>query len=176
MYIIYKFDLFITRLSSLFRLRHTSSTLFFSLLLFFCFSFLLVRFFSSSLRFPPSPLPSLPLLLHFHHNHPFTMDVLTQYSQTLETKIEQFTTPLKPYIPILARFLLIVTFLEDALRIMLQWSDQLWYLEQHRGFPTGLSHLFLFVNVVVMSVASTMAVLRFRTGKMEKKTGKEKRG
>jgi hypothetical protein len=96
------------------------------------------------------------------------MDNLRTFSLALETRIESFATPLKPYIPILARFLLIVTFLEDALRIVLQWTDQLWYLEQHRGFPTGLSHIFLLVNVVVMCIASGMAVLRIRTGKHEK--------
>lgn len=32
---------------------------------------------------------------------------------------------------------------------MTQWSDQLYYLQKVRGFPWGLSHIFLLVNVIV---------------------------
>lgn len=32
----------------------------------------------------------------------------------------------------IGRFLIVVTFLEDALRIMTQWSDQLIYLKDYR--------------------------------------------
>jgi len=30
----------------------------------------------------------------------------------------------------MAKFLIVVTFLEDALRIITQWGDQLWYLQK----------------------------------------------
>lgn len=33
--------------------------------------------------------------------------------------------------------------------IMTQWSDQLFYLERHRRFPWGISHIFLILNVAV---------------------------
>jgi hypothetical protein len=36
------------------------------------------------------------------------------------------------YLPAVGRFLIVVTFLEDALRIMTQWSDQLTYLHDFR--------------------------------------------
>ena len=36
------------------------------------------------------------------------------------------------YLPAIGRFLIIVTFLEDALRIITQWSDQLVYLREYR--------------------------------------------
>jgi hypothetical protein len=36
------------------------------------------------------------------------------------------------YIPAIGRFLIVVTFLEDALRIITQWSDQLTYLHDYR--------------------------------------------
>jgi len=54
----------------------------------------------------------------------------------------------------MARFLIVVTFLEDAIRIITQWNDQIWYLQRHRRFPWGLSHLFLFVNVITMTACS----------------------
>lgn len=34
--------------------------------------------------------------------------------------------------PAIGRFLIVVTFLEDALRIITQWSDQLLYLHDYR--------------------------------------------
>ena len=40
--------------------------------------------------------------------------------------------PIKPYLPAIGRFLIVVTFLEDALRIITQWSDQLEYLHAYR--------------------------------------------
>lgn len=36
------------------------------------------------------------------------------------------------YLPAIGRFLIVVTFLEDALRILTQWNDQLVYLHDFR--------------------------------------------
>lgn len=36
------------------------------------------------------------------------------------------------YLPAIGRFLIVVTFLEDALRIITQWGDQLLYLRDYR--------------------------------------------
>lgn len=71
------------------------------------------------------------------------------FSSSMEDIIDKVGQPVKPYIPIIARFLIVATFLEDALRIVTQWSAQVDFMESRRGFPTGLSHLFLFLNVVV---------------------------
>lgn len=110
-----------------------------------------------------------------------------EISSKAEDYIETYTQPVRPWVPAMARFLIVVTFLEgerwlrtarkqvsgliriDALRIMTQWSDQIWYLQRsalqsfetsaeltpgrHRKFPWGLSHLFLFINVVVSLLA-----------------------
>ncbi|KAJ3343901.1 hypothetical protein HDU93_005184 [Gonapodya sp. JEL0774] len=70
---------------------------------------------------------------------------------------------MKPYLPAIARFLLVVTFLEDSVRISWQWTDQRQYLERHRGFYWGFSHLFLAVNVLTMVSCSVLAVLKRRT-------------
>ena len=73
-----------------------------------------------------------------------------------------------------------VTFLEDALRIITQWSDQLIYLHDYRHsmlslssdirvllltelfttVPTGLTHLFLIINVIAMTACSFMIIVR----------------
>jgi hypothetical protein len=44
------------------------------------------------------------------------------------------------YLPAIGRFLIVVTFLEDALRIITQWSDQLLYLHDYRH---SMAHLDL---------------------------------
>ena len=39
---------------------------------------------------------------------------------------------LSRYLPVIGRFLIVVTFIEDSLRILTQWSDQLVYLRDFR--------------------------------------------
>lgn len=77
------------------------------------------------------------------------LDTVREYTSKVEDLIDQYTQPIKPHLPALGRFLIVVTFLEDALRIMTQWSDQKYYLQRHRGFPWGISHIFLLGNVLV---------------------------
>ncbi|KAI0030360.1 SURF4-domain-containing protein [Vararia minispora EC-137] len=72
----------------------------------------------------------------------------------IEDYIEIYSQPLRPHLPTIGRFMIVVTFFEDALRILTQWSDQLWYLQRHRSFPWGISHIFLLLNVIVMVIAS----------------------
>jgi len=88
------------------------------------------------------------------------------FTKNVEDHVEIYSQPLKPHLPAIGRFLIVVTFLEDSLRILTQWSDQIWYLQvyvpsplafasssltstRHRRFFWGISHLFLLVNVLV---------------------------
>ena len=89
------------------------------------------------------------------------------------------------YLPAIGRFLIVVTFLEDAARILTQWNDQLLYLHDYRHcelrhlfalrlfllrhvlirflpaiVPRGANHMFLALNVIAMVVCSTMVILR----------------
>jgi hypothetical protein len=106
------------------------------------------------------------------------LEKIRMFGKQVEDQIEIISQPLKPNLPALGRFLIVVTFLEDALRIMTQWGDQLWYLQQcvfgqtmcfawrqstnrpghrrHRHFPWGISHLFLAINVVVRAPSSAL--------------------
>lgn len=58
------------------------------------------------------------------------VEKLKAYSRLVEDNIEIYSQPLKPHLPAIGRFLIVVTFLEDALRIITQWGDQIWYLQQ----------------------------------------------
>ena len=51
------------------------------------------------------------------------------WGKQVEDAIEVYSQPLRPHLPAIGRFLIVVTFFEDALRIVTQWSDQLWYLQ-----------------------------------------------
>jgi uncharacterized membrane protein YphA (DoxX/SURF4 family) len=88
------------------------------------------------------------------------MDQVKQYSSKAEDILETISQPLKPHIPVIARFLIVVTFLEDALRIMFQWSDQLYYLGKVRGIPWGITHIFLIANIIIMFAGSFLVIKR----------------
>ncbi|ORX50924.1 SURF4-domain-containing protein [Hesseltinella vesiculosa] len=83
-----------------------------------------------------------------------------QFSSKFEDAVDKIGQPLRPYIPAIARFLIVATFIEDAFRIITQWSDQLYYIEHSRHFPKGISHLFLGLNVLAMLICSTMVIIR----------------
>jgi len=58
------------------------------------------------------------------------IEKLRAWSKTIEDNVEIYSQPLKPHLPAIGRFLIVVTFLEDALRILSQWGDQIWYLQK----------------------------------------------
>jgi len=77
------------------------------------------------------------------------METLEEYSSKAEDIMDIISQPIRPYIPALGRFLIVVTFLEDALRITTQWNDQITFLHRYRGMPFFIAALFLIINVVV---------------------------
>jgi len=79
-------------------------------------------------------------------------------SSKIEDLIEVYSQPLRPHLPTIGRFLIVVTFLEDSLRILTQWSDQIWYLQRHRSFPWGISHVFLLLNIITMLAGSAAVI------------------
>ncbi|KAJ1884725.1 ER-derived vesicles protein erv29, partial [Kickxella alabastrina] len=91
------------------------------------------------------------------------MDKIRNVSEQTEDILDRMSRPLKPYIPLVARTLLVSTFLEDAIRIVMQWQNQLYFLQAYRGFPWGISHFFLLANVITMLVCSTLAIFRRQT-------------
>lgn len=62
------------------------------------------------------------------------VEQLRYYAKQIEDYVEIYSQPLRPYLPAIGRFLIIVTFLEDSLRIITQWGDQLWYLQKYASF------------------------------------------
>ena len=144
-------------------------------------------------------------------NDPSPLDAIREQTSKIEDLLDSLSEPVKPYLPAIGRFLIVVTFLEDALRILTQWTDQLVYLHDYRhskllflletfgsmgleghigGYkrrriyssiitergqdavatwnqlltphpvPSGITHLFLIVNVVAMFASSLMIIIR----------------
>ncbi|BEI91845.1 uncharacterized protein CcaverHIS019_0406650 [Cutaneotrichosporon cavernicola] len=85
---------------------------------------------------------------------------IQEVSSQIEDAIEIYSQPIRPWVPAIARFLIVATFLEDAIRILAQWSDQKWYIEHQRGIPWGLSHMFLLINVIAMLAGSIGVIAR----------------
>lgn len=88
------------------------------------------------------------------------LDAIREQTSKIEDMLDTISEPIKPYLPAIGRFLIVVTFLEDALRIITQWSDQLLYLHDYRHIPNGLTHLFLIVNVIAMFACSILVITR----------------
>ncbi|KAI9801994.1 MAG: hypothetical protein M1825_003050 [Sarcosagium campestre] len=91
---------------------------------------------------------------------PSPLDAIREQTSKIEDWLDTMSEPLKPYLPAIGRFLIVVTFLEDALRIITQWSDQLTYLRDYQKIPWGLTHLFLLVNVIAMTISSILVIAR----------------
>ncbi|KAM3507825.1 hypothetical protein MY10362_001551 [Beauveria mimosiformis] len=88
------------------------------------------------------------------------LDQIRPYTSKVEDFLESVSEPIKPYLPAIGRFLIVVTFLEDALRIMTQWNDQLIYLRDYRHIPSGITHIFLLANVLAMLACSILVIIR----------------
>jgi hypothetical protein len=82
------------------------------------------------------------------------MDAIKSFATKVECRLNAMAVPLKPHLPLIARFLLVTTFLEDTLRILSQWSDQVYYLENYQGMAAFIAHAFLYVNCLFMAVGS----------------------
>jgi len=93
-------------------------------------------------------------------NDPSPLDAIREQTSKIEDWLDTLSDPVKPYLPAIGRFLIVVTFLEDALRIITQWRDQLTYLHDYRHIWNGVTHLFLIINVIAMTVCSIQIIIR----------------
>lgn len=93
-------------------------------------------------------------------NDPSPLEKVRETTGKIEDFLDTLSEPIKPYLPAIGRFLIVVTFLEDALRIITQWNDQLVYLRDYRHIPAGITHLFLIVNVIAMCSSSFLIIVR----------------
>lgn len=83
-----------------------------------------------------------------------------EVSKKIEDTLDRILSPVKQFVPAIGRLFIVATFYEDALRIFFQWSEQVYYLNVYRKYWKWLTVSFLFLNIVMMLIASTCLVLR----------------
>jgi uncharacterized membrane protein YphA (DoxX/SURF4 family) len=88
---------------------------------------------------------------------------MSKFLDELEKSIDKIAEPIQPFLPAIARFLLVVTWMEDSLRIFTQWQDQVHYIEVYAGYSNTLSSVLLVLLVVGMVTGSVMAILQYKT-------------
>ncbi len=66
----------------------------------------------------------------------------------------------KTYLPHVARFCLVATFLEDGLRMWFQWPEQKDYINMTWRCGDMIAHLLVFVNFVFQLVGCGMILVR----------------
>ncbi|GKZ69814.1 hypothetical protein AnigIFM50267_005044 [Aspergillus niger] len=94
---------------------------------------------------------------------PSPLDAVREQTSKIEDWLDTMSDPVKPYLPAIGRFLIVVTFIEDSLRMITQWNDQLLYLRDYRKIPWGITHTFLIVNMIAMVACSFMVIARRHT-------------
>ena len=82
-------------------------------------------------------------------NDPSPLDAIREQTSKIEDWLDTLSDPVKPYLPAIGRFLIVVTFLEDALRILTQWGDQLVYLHDYRHSKFTISTFARFKHETV---------------------------
>ncbi|GMF06143.1 unnamed protein product [Ambrosiozyma monospora] len=79
-----------------------------------------------------------------------------QVTQKVEDIIDQYLGGAKPYVPSIGRTFIVATFIEDAIRIVTQWKEQVYYLSTYRNVYPWFVKGFLIFNVIAMFSGSAL--------------------
>lgn len=85
-----------------------------------------------------------------------------EVAERIDNMLGTIGGPIKPYLPAIGRFLIVATFLEDAIRIMSQWSDQVYYIWNVRNYWYFVSVTYLALNVLCMFAGSFCVITKKR--------------
>lgn len=66
----------------------------------------------------------------------------------------------KAYLPHVARFCLVATFIDDGLRMWFQWPEQKDYVSLTWGCGDALGHLFVLLNMLLQLAGCGMVLIR----------------
>ncbi|VDQ05342.1 unnamed protein product [Trichobilharzia regenti] len=65
------------------------------------------------------------------------------------------------YLPHVARFCLVSTFIEDGFRLLTQWSDQVDYIQSVWGIPVMFAAFFILLNICTQFIGSSLVLSRY---------------
>lgn len=77
-----------------------------------------------------------------------TMNIPNQYLEKTEDVADQVIRKGKHILPHVARLCLIATFLEDGIRMWVQWNEQREYMDMSWGCGKFLATVFVLVNLI----------------------------
>lgn len=89
-------------------------------------------------------------------------DPLMTAIHTLEEKVESYYHSYKRVLPFASRLFLVMTFLEDGMRMYIGWNDQVsFFTGSSWRWSASMAHTFIFFNMV-MQLSGAVAVLSGR--------------
>ena len=72
--------------------------------------------------------------------------------------MDQIGSKLRPHLPLLSRVFLVFTFIEDAIRVMTEFSEQVNYLNSYRNYNSFIASIILIINIIVMWGGSILVI------------------
>ncbi|GAB0086855.1 hypothetical protein DMENIID0001_010530 [Sergentomyia squamirostris] len=90
------------------------------------------------------------------------MNIPNEYLSKTEDVADQVIRRGKHVLPTVARLCLIATFLEDGIRMWVQWTEQREYMNMSWGCGQFLATVFVLVNLIGQIGGCIMVLARFR--------------
>eukprot|EP00128_Syssomonas_multiformis_P006787 Colp12_sorted_trinity150504_noHs@18827 len=87
----------------------------------------------------------------------------SKYIAHAEDFAEDFLRHTKKAVPKIGRALVVATFIDDGLRMYLQWTDQMYFMTRQFGGVRFLAGMFIIFNLVAQLVASGAILLQKKT-------------
>ncbi|XP_016962344.3 surfeit locus protein 4 homolog [Drosophila biarmipes] len=87
----------------------------------------------------------------------------TRWLHRAEDLGEEVARRCRPLLPSVARFCLVATFLEDALRMWFQWVEQLAFLQDHHQCSAALAAAIVLLSLVGQLVGSALVIMQLFT-------------
>jgi uncharacterized membrane protein YphA (DoxX/SURF4 family) len=80
----------------------------------------------------------------------------------LEDKADWLIRRTRRYLPHVARFCLVSTFIEDGIRLVTQWSEQVDYMKHVWGIPGFFAGIFILLVIVCQLSGSALVLVRYK--------------
>lgn len=116
----------------------------------------------SSVKPPTNKYASVDSGLKKHTFQSNILDKAHEYAHYADEKLSELGGPIKPYLPLIGRFLVVVTYFEDSWRIVTNWSAQVQYIWKFKGISWVLTELFFISNVFFMIAGSLLVLTKKR--------------
>uniref|UniRef100_A0A7S0BTP8 DoxX family protein n=1 Tax=Rhodosorus marinus TaxID=101924 RepID=A0A7S0BTP8_9RHOD len=87
-------------------------------------------------------------------------DRAADFVKSATVRLTKIKKVVSPYFPIMARFLLVLTFFEDGMRVLLEFASQVYFLNSHYGMPNWLAGFILIVTVLLSLIGAGLVMTK----------------